>query len=208
MYFYDVDVLKVPGYVGASVVLGTLRPLLLEVNTPCSVAIAGGAARDMLYGVTPKDFDIVVCTGGVLVGSESFGLLVKLSDALTKLCNCTTEIYQAYEQATCDFDERWSSAMCVSFANGTKVDVLVSSEARDIREAVDGFDLELNQCWVHQYSNRLASIASLHSVDVKETRWLKPVSQERRVRMQEKCTKLGKKLMPYPFGASDESACN
>ncbi|AWH15426.1 hypothetical protein [Aeromonas phage 25AhydR2PP] len=119
------------------------------------VAFAGGAARDMLDGVEPKDFDLIIprrafnrpTYDGAMEQAEAFDHMKDLmEDVCRAFPDCSVEVYQAYDQSSGDFDERLLCAGSIHW-NGIQVDVLFST-AETLLEAIEGFDSDINQAFI------------------------------------------------------------
>ncbi|AEZ65028.1 nucleotidyltransferase [Aeromonas phage phiAS7] len=120
------------------------------------VRFAGGAARDMLDAVEPKDYDLIIprCSfnrpvyDGAMCTAEAFD---HMSDMMKDLQlalgdGVQVEIYQAYDQSSGDFDERLLCAGTVKW-HGVQVDVLMST-SDTLLAALEGFDSDINQAYI------------------------------------------------------------
>lgn len=120
------------------------------------VRFAGGAARDLLDGVEPKDYDLLIsrCAfnrpvyDGSMCTAEAFDhmgdLMKDLQHALGD--GVQVEIYPAYDQSSGDFDERLLCAGSVKW-HGVQVDVLMST-SDTLLDALEGFDSDINQAYI------------------------------------------------------------
>lgn len=54
----------------------------------------GGAVRDILYGVTPKDYDMVLPVGS-MVDSQAHGIMENISKEMA-IMGFSTKLYQSY----------------------------------------------------------------------------------------------------------------
>lgn len=119
-----------------------------DVAAPFQYAIAGGAARDINSGLTPKDYDVVVV--GPTCEKSAFELIKQLSVEISRLGG-SSACYFAYGQAAegtgsewkDDFTERLYACLKVSYGD-INLDFLIQ-RAESIQEALDGFDCNLNQ---------------------------------------------------------------
>lgn len=97
---------------------------------PHQFAIAGGYARDLFFGVMPKDIDVIVVghadMAALVVAMKEHGYALDASDDASG------------EAST------WKEVLQFSCPGKLDVDVLVSYE-NDILSAVDTFDCNLNQ---------------------------------------------------------------
>ena len=110
----------------AAIVLGALWCCAL----PHQFAIAGGYARDMFYGVMPKDIDVIV------VGHMD---PTRLMDAMKE----HGYILDGSSVASGE-ESTWKYVWQFSCPGKLDVDVLVSYEA-SVLQAIDTFDCNLNQ---------------------------------------------------------------
>lgn len=110
----------------AAIVLAALGRCAL----PHQFAIAGGYARDLFFGVMPKDIDVIV------VGhADMAALVVAMKEhgyALDDSADASGE------------DSTWKQVLQFSCPGKLDVDVLVSYE-NDLLSAIDTFDCNLNQ---------------------------------------------------------------
>lgn len=147
---------------------------------------AGGCARDVLYGASTKDVDILVPMGGHLTESEAFYVVESICNFLGGVLQLKAHCVFAYQQGESekghDFDERLY--FCVKTCiNGVDVDIL-GSRYSSIQEIVDNFDCTMNQVYIDPVQGELVGSK------VTELEWLKPVPDARVIRMQDKFNKL------------------
>lgn len=90
-------------------------------------AIAGGCARDLFFGVRPKDADIIVT-----------GTTMERVHAILEESNVACDVYYRYNDTTSD-----RMAGCFKL-HGIEVDVVVY-QCSEITEAIEGFDFNINQ---------------------------------------------------------------
>lgn len=121
------------------------------------VRFAGGAARDLLDGVEPKDYDLIIprCSfnravyDGEMCRDEATDTLNGLLSDLTTALGDDV-IVQGFSPSMSepggDFDDRILAAGSVSW-RGVTVDILLSS-ADTLLAALDGFDSDINQAAV------------------------------------------------------------
>lgn len=147
---------------------------------------AGGCARDVLYGASTKDVDILVPMGGHLTEAEAFHVAESVCDYLRRVLDVTAYCVFAYQQGETekghDFDERLY--FCVKTCiNGVDVDIL-GSRYGSIQEIIDNFDCTMNQVYIDPVQGELVGSKVI------ELKWLKPVPDARVLRMQDKFSKL------------------
>ena len=110
----------------AAIVLAALGRCAL----PHQFAIAGGYARDLFFGLMPKDIDVIVVghadMAALVVAMKEHGCMLDASDDASG------------EAST------WKEVLQFSCPGKLDVDVLVSYE-NDLLSAIDTFDCNLNQ---------------------------------------------------------------
>lgn len=122
---------------------------------PNGVRFAGGAARDMLDGVLPKDYDLIIPRNafvrstydGAMEHAEAFDYMEDLMRSLRiPFQDCEVAVYQAYAQSSGDFDER---LLCAGYIRwkGVQVDILLSNYDT-LMEAITYFDSDINQAFI------------------------------------------------------------
>lgn len=127
---------------------------LLDVR-PNGVRFAGGAARDMLDGVLPKDYDLIIprqafnrsVYDGEMEHAEAFDCMEDMMRSLrVPFQDCEVAVYQAYGQSSSDFDER---ILCAGYVRwkGVQVDILMSTYDT-LLEAITHFDSDINQAFI------------------------------------------------------------
>lgn len=99
-----------------------------------SVIIAGGFARDVYFGVNPKDIDIVVAAGSIHDDPAEAHMM--LDDILTKL-GVVHLGFRMYSESACE-------RLVGGFKCLGNVDVVLY-DTKLALEAVDAFDFNLNQ---------------------------------------------------------------
>lgn len=156
-------------------------------NCPVLVGYpAGGCARDVLYGASTKDIDILVPMGEFLSEAEAFYIAGSICDYLRRALGVPAYCVFAYQKGETekghDFDERLY--FCVKTCiNGVDVDIL-GSRYGSIQEILDNFDCTMNQVYIDPVQGELVGSK------VTELEWLKPVPDARVIRMQDKFNKL------------------
>lgn len=156
-------------------------------NCPVLVGYpAGGCARDVLYGASSKDVDILVPMGEHLSEAEAFYVAESICDSLRRVLDVTAYCVFAYQKGETekghDFDERLY--FCVKTCiNGVDVDIL-GSRYGSIQEIIDNFDCTMNQVYIDPVQGELVGSKVI------ELEWLKPVPDARVLRMQDKFNKL------------------
>ncbi|QOC54402.1 polyA polymerase [Aeromonas phage Atoyac15] len=122
---------------------------------PNGVRFAGGAARDMLDGVLPKDYDLIIprkafvrsTYDGEMEHAEAFDYMEDLMRSLRiPFQDCEVAVYQAYAQSNGDFDER---LLCAGYIRwkGVQVDILMSTYDT-LLDAITYFDSDINQAFI------------------------------------------------------------
>lgn len=177
-------------------ILGTNKVVQIVLNQVdtctidnCPVLVgypAGGCARDVLYGASTKDVDILVPMGGHLTESEAFHVAESICNFLGGVLQLKAHCVFAYQKGESekghDFDERLY--FCVKTCiNGVDVDIL-GSRYGSIQEIIDNFDCTMNQVYIDPVQGELVGSK------VTELEWLKPVPDARVIRMQDKFNKL------------------
>ncbi|AGZ17261.1 putative nucleotidyltransferase [Proteus phage PM16] len=147
---------------------------------------AGGCARDVLYGASTKDVDILVPIGEHLTESEAFHVAESICGYLRRVLDVTAYCVFAYQRGDTekghDFDERLY--FCVKTCiDGIDVDIL-GSRYGSIKEILDNFDCTMNQVYIDPVQGELVGSK------VTGLEWLKPVPDARVLRMQDKFNKL------------------
>lgn len=156
-------------------------------NCPVLVGYpAGGCARDVLYGASTKDVDILVPMGEHLTEPEAFYVAGSICDYLSGVLDAPSYCVFAYQKGDTekghDFDERLY--FCVkTHINGVDTDIL-GSRYSSIQEILDNFDCTMNQVYIDPVQGDLVGSK------VTELEWLKPVPDARVIRMQDKFNKL------------------
>ncbi|KMT52115.1 hypothetical protein [Pseudomonas fildesensis] len=89
--------------------------------------IAGGAARDIYFGVTPKDIDVIICCDDKLYASS-----------ILEKAGIAHSVIHFYNESSSD------RIIGVFKIAGTNIDVCLY-DCTDVSEAVDAFDFNLNQ---------------------------------------------------------------
>ncbi|WP_426101452.1 hypothetical protein [Pseudomonas sp. PSPC3-3] len=89
--------------------------------------IAGGAARDIYFGVTPKDIDVIIC-----------GISMETASEILAWAGIASTPFHIYNGAASD---RLVGGFKLV---GTDIDVCLY-DCTDVSEAIDAFDFNLNQ---------------------------------------------------------------
>lgn len=111
--------------------------------------IVGGAVRDTLYGVEPKDYDCVLCAP-YMDEVDTHHYLEKLAENF-RWIGCGVKVYQSYglnlgeEVNPTSFQAMFTGCMKVTMQN-CELDILISSE-EDIRKHVKRHDCNMNMVW-------------------------------------------------------------
>lgn len=112
-------------------------------------SIVGGAVRDSLYGVEPKDYDCVLCTPD-MDEQKAFAFLEELSEYFA-IIGGKTYIYQSYglnldvDVNPDSFQAMFLGCMKVNLCN-CSLDILLS-RAKTIKEHVLKHDCNMNMVW-------------------------------------------------------------
>lgn len=148
-----------PAKVPMTIILG----IIAELRAAGFVAgIAGGYARDLYYGVTPKDVDVVITHPDGIDDSEFFEKAKELTGKLATL-GYRSDIHEAYmqheESPTFKPDERLS---CVLTSQGA--DFIFYERGTCLKDIIDEFDFNVNQ-FVIGYSGYPIYLGSLPHPD-------------------------------------------
>ncbi|WVX92043.1 nucleotidyltransferase [Aeromonas phage phiA014L] len=167
---------------------------ILEGTVRRQARLVGGAVRDIYKNVDPHDFDIAVVGDPDADDADNFETMCKVCDAFSSF-GYKTEVHQAYDQASRDFNARWAGVVKLTSPTGQQYDILFSRED-SILETLNGFDCTFNQCFLQNYDSLSgrAQLMFLHSPNYEHQFQLKPVRYERRLRLEEIAAKLGYKL--------------
>ncbi|WNL63536.1 nucleotidyltransferase [Aeromonas phage ST21] len=168
---------------------------ILESETGKVARLVGGAVRDLYRDVEPHDFDIAVIGLHDETDGDMFQIMSNLCGTFSDF-GYKTEVHQAYQQASRDFNARWSGVIKLESPLGMKYDILLSRND-SLAGMLEGFDCEFNQCFMAHYDNA-SECAELHFVGAPNYEYqkqLKPVRYERRQRLEEIARNLGYKLM-------------
>ncbi len=119
---------------------------LILGDMPEGAIIAGGAVRDYLLGVEPKDIDVFMSTEMTLARSDD----VEENYAFTVANDCRTGLHRI--DNICERKEEYEAMTGIDLVSsgemyGHKVDAVVLDEMGDGLELVNGFDFAINQCW-------------------------------------------------------------
>ena len=128
----------------ARVPMTIILGIIAELRAAGFVAgIAGGYARDLYYGATPKDVDVVITHPDSLDDSEFFEKAKELSRKLADL-GYSSDMHEAYmqheESPTFKPDERLS---CVLTSQGA--DFIFYEYGTCLADITDEFDFNVNQ---------------------------------------------------------------
>uniref|UniRef100_A0AAT9TTD3 Nucleotidyltransferase n=1 Tax=Aeromonas virus AHPMCC11 TaxID=3035930 RepID=A0AAT9TTD3_9VIRU len=164
---------------------------ILEGTVRRQARLVGGAVRDIYKNVDPHDFDIAVVGDQDADDADNFETMCKVCDAFSAF-GYKTEVHQAYDQASRDFNARWAGVVKLTSPVGQQYDILFSRED-SILETLNGFDCTFNQCFLQNYDSLSgrAQMMFLHSPNYEHQFQLKPVRYERRQRLEEIAAKLG-----------------
>ncbi len=122
---------------------------LVEAITGETFFIAGGAVVDSLYGVEPKDYDLVLPLG-FASDAEVHQCIESFSEAFSRL-GFSTKVYQSYgtnmgeEINDTEFQAMFYSCMKVQMGNW-QLDLLISKH-HDIISHVKHHDCNMNMVW-------------------------------------------------------------
>lgn len=130
---------------------------LIRALLPVHGYIAGGAVRDSLFGVQPKDIDFVVPANEGWDEQDVFSVMKRISEGFAK-SGYSSQVYQAYgeenleyENSGTDFAEMFLGCMKVQL-EGLDIDILFS-RYQQIAEHVDHHDCNINQVWLDDDGN-------------------------------------------------------
>lgn len=135
-----IPAMQKPYPVPMTIILG----IIAELRAAGFVAgIAGGCARDLYYGATPKDVDVVITHPDGLDDSEFFEKANELAKKLSSL-GYQSDMHEAYmqheESPTFKPDERLS---CVLTSQGA--DFIFYEFGECLSDITDEFDFNVNQ---------------------------------------------------------------
>lgn len=123
---------------------------LIRKVTGAPYTLAGGCVRDASVGVTPKDYDAVLCCGE-MESAEAFALLADHVMQFRRMLDANVGIYMAYGQGrgeVCDgFAERLYACGKVKLPNGYEIDLLLD-KATNMADAISGYDCNMNQVYL------------------------------------------------------------
>ena len=176
-----------------SVTLQTMRTIQLTLSDRWGLVMipAGGCARNVNYGLEPKDVDVLV-VGNFFNDSEAFELITELSANISRLGG-SSRCYYAYEQGEApmdsgrDFGQRLYACLKAEFPGCYQMDFLLQ-RATTVADAIGGFDCNLNQYVILTTPEGCAK-SSLYvptPVDFPEDElvWIKPVTGQRKAKME------------------------
>lgn len=130
---------------------------LIRALLPVHGYIAGGAVRDSLFGVQPKDLDFVVEAHKGWDEQTVFSVMKGVSEVFAKN-GYSSQVYQAYgeendeyENSGTDFADMFLGCMKVQL-EGLDIDILFS-RYEQIGEHVDHHDCNINQVWMDEQGN-------------------------------------------------------
>ena len=140
--------------------------------------VAGGAARDIYYYKTPKDWDVVIPNNHRWDERDVFNMLEGVCYFVrARYPESKVNVSQAYDGANGDFDSRWLGIAQLEIEDGGKtlsVDILFA-RAPSIRMVLEGFDSNVNQCYLG-----LISQHPMYPFGVPtDIRFLKPITTKR-----------------------------
>lgn len=167
---------------------------ILEGTVRRQARLVGGAVRDIYHNIDPHDFDIAVLGNPDAGDAENFATMCGVCSSFAEF-GYKTEVHQAYDQSSRDFNARWAGVVKLTSPAGAQYDILFSRED-SILETLNGFDCTFNQCFLQNYDSLSgrAQMMFLHSPNYEHQFQLKPVRYERRQRLEEIAGKLGYKL--------------
>lgn len=121
---------------------------LIRKVTGAPYTLAGGCVRDAAVGVTPKDYDAVLCCGEMDY-AEAFALLEDHVMQFRRTLDATVEIYMAYGEGEvhADFSDRLYACGKVKLPNGYEIDLLLD-KATNMADAIAGYDCNMNQVYL------------------------------------------------------------
>lgn len=155
--------------------------------------IAGGAARDMFFGMKPTDYDIVIPNTTRLNEASAFDLMQDLLLTLHTEPGLTSiRVDQAYDSASTDFDKRWLCLGQIEYRDvDISVDILIA-RVPNIGMVLDGFDSNVNQCL-------FVNGSTMYPLGVpEELKFLKPITTARFQRLLE--VAVATRLLVNPTG--------
>lgn len=130
---------------------------LIRALLPIHGYIAGGAVRDSLFGVQPKDIDFIVPAHDGWDVHDVFSVMKRISENFAA-SGYSSQVYQAYGEASDeyensgkDFSDMFLGCMKVQL-EGLDIDILFS-RYKEIGEHVDHHDCNINQVWLDDDGN-------------------------------------------------------
>lgn len=140
--------------------------------------VAGGAARDIYFNRTPKDWDVVIPNDKRWDERDVFHMMEGLCTIVrTRYPESRADVSQAYAGANGDFDSRWLGIAQLEIEDGGKtlsIDILFA-RAPNIKMVLEGFDSNVNQCYLG-----LISQHPMYPFGVPtDIRFLKPITTKR-----------------------------
>lgn len=159
------------------------------------VTLVGGCVRDTLYGVTPKDYDAVICMGD---SSESYchGMIEDIAYRFRAL-DFKVELYQSYGLHEGEvinptsFQAMFYSCLKVTMKN-CQVDILLS-KADTIEEHVKRHDCNMNMVWFDLESKQIKWCHDGNQPKCETLQFVPDVCNERIGRMYNKWLQLNSK---------------
>lgn len=121
---------------------------LIRKVTGATYTLAGGCVRDASVGVTPKDYDAVLCCGE-MDEAGALALLEYHVMQFRRLLDANVEIYMAYgQEVVCDgFAERLYACGKVKLPNGLEIDLLLD-KATNMSDVISRYDCNMNQVYL------------------------------------------------------------
>lgn len=124
---------------------------LVKAVIPCKeIAIVGGYARDMFFGLPPKDIDVIVVVDELYGDEQSVFLIMKKLSRMFSREGIKSAVLQAYGQDASQgeiekgsFSDRLYGDLCVNF-DDFKVDFLFTKRP-SVLLAMEEFDCSINK---------------------------------------------------------------
>ncbi|AZV02357.1 putative nucleotidyl transferase [Pectobacterium phage Q19] len=154
-----------------------LHHLDASIRTVYRWAIAGGACRNHYFGLSPKDYDVVVClTDPEMRNHKGAFEFAKEVSRFVSIQGGSSRVMCAYGHG--DFGERHLAVIKIDI-HGDSYDLLVEHDAT-VLEAMQHFDCNLNQFFWDMFAEKVRYVG-VPPLD--ELHWLKVVSEKRHAKM-------------------------
>lgn len=117
-----------------------------------SIFLVGGYVRDVAAGVHPKDCDVAILNTCDYTAEELFGIVSGVCLHARGVFDAYVEVYQAYQDATTDFNEHILCGAKIIIGENT-YDLLFFKH-NNIEDVISTFDYNWNQQYIGANSSR------------------------------------------------------